>query len=387
MRTNSANMNITIAPDSFKECLSAKDVAANISIGLRKVMPNAIITEIPISDGGEGILDVLLASVGGRSVTVKVSDPMLRKIDAQYGILNDTKTAIVEMAKASGLELLREDERNLMVASTYGTGQLIKDALDKGCNKIIIGIGGSATNDGGMGMARALGAKFLDGDGRNIPEGGGGLNQLNHIDLSGFDNRIKAVEVVVACDVSNPLTGPNGASFVYGAQKGGKEGDLELLDKNLAHYAAIIKTDLKIDIANVPGAGAAGGSGAALMGLMGGKLMNGIDLILDTLDIEESVKGADLVITGEGRIDSQTLHGKTISGIARLAKKHGVPVIAICGKLGGGIDGLYDLGVTSVHSITNRPMDLREAIDNAPFLIQQCVGNVMRITKQFKINQ
>jgi glycerate kinase len=311
----------------------------------------------------------------------------LRKIDAQYGILNDNKTAIIEMAKASGLELLREEERNLMLASTYGTGQLIKDALDEGCNKIIIGIGGSATNDGGTGMVRALGAKFLDRDGRDIPEGGGGLNQLNTIDLSGFDKRLKAVEVVVACDVSNPLTGPNGASFVYGSQKGGKEGDLEPLDKNLARYAAIIKSDLNIDITNVPGAGAAGGTGAALMAFMDGKLMNGIDLILETLEIEESVKGADLVITGEGKIDSQTLHGKTISGVARLAKKHGVPVIAICGKLGEDIEGLYDLGVTSIHSVTNRPMDLKEAIDNAPFLIQQCVGNVMRITKQFNRDQ
>lgn len=379
-------MNIIIAPDSFKECLSAKEVATNISKGIRAVMPNATIREIPISDGGEGILDVLLDGVGGKRIAMEVRDPLSRNINSHYGILSDNKTAIIEMAKASGLELLKEEEKNPLTTSTYGTGQLIKDALDKGCKKIIVGIGGSATNDGGAGMVRALGAKFLDKNGKDIPEGGGALNKLDHIDLSGFDQRIKEVEVVVACDVSNPLIGPKGASMVYGAQKGGSREDLKVLDKNLAHYSAIIKNGLKIDIANMPGAGAAGGTGAALMAFMNGKLENGINLILETLGMEQFMKKADLVFTGEGKIDGQTLHGKTISGIAKMAKEHGVPVIVITGKVDGNIDGLYALGVTSIYSIVNGPMDLTAAVKNAPFLIRQSIENIMRTIDRFRTN-
>lgn len=379
-------MNIIIAPDSFKECLSAKEVAINISEGIRNVMPGATLRQMPISDGGEGILDVLLDGVGGKRIAVEVRDPLSRRINSHYGILGDNRTAIIEMAKASGLELLKEEEKNPLTTSTYGTGQLIKDALDKGCKKIIIGIGGSATNDGGAGMIRALGAKFLDKNGKDIPEGGGALNELDHIDLSGFDQRIENIEVVVACDVSNPLTGPKGASMVYGSQKGGSMEELQVLDKNLEYYASVIKKELKIDIANMPGAGAAGGTGAALMAFMDGKLENGINLILKTLGMEQFMKKADLVITGEGKIDEQTLHGKTISGIAKMAREHNVPVIVITGKVEGNIDGLYDLGVTSIYSIANRPMELKEAVRDAPFLIRQGVGNIMRTIDRFRTN-
>tara|TARA_R110002049_G_scaffold9962_2_gene49672 strand:- start:46821 stop:47960 length:1140 start_codon:yes stop_codon:yes gene_type:complete len=378
-------MNIIIAPDSFKECLSAKDVAANISIGIRQVMPKAMVNKIPISDGGEGILEVLVEGVGGRFVAVTVFDPLMREIEGQYGILKDDKTAIIEMAKASGLELLKEEEKNPLITSTFGTGQLIKHALDKGCEKIIIGIGGSATNDGGAGMLRALGAKFLGNNGEDVSEGGGSLNDLVRIDISNFDQRIKDCEIVVACDVSNPLIGTNGASFVYGAQKGGSPEHLKMLDKNLAHFADVIKSDLNIDIANVPGAGAAGGTGAALMAFMNGKLEQGIGLILDTLEMESFIKKADLVFTGEGKIDKQTLYGKTISGIAKMAKKHDVPVIVITGKMGENITGIYDLGVSAIYSIVNQPMALKNAIEEAPFLIQQCVNNIMRTIKQYNV--
>lgn len=378
-------MNIIVAPDSFKECLSAKNVAANISKGIFQVMPKAMVHEIPISDGGEGLLEVLVEGVGGKFINVKVFDPLWREIQSQYGILKDGKTAIIEMAKASGLELLKEEEKKPLVTSTYGTGQLIKDALDKGCTKIIIGIGGSATNDAGVGMLKALGAQFFDKYGKPIAEGGGSLNNLEKIDVSNFDQRIKNCEVVVACDVSNPLIGKNGASFVYGAQKGGNAEDLKVLDENLTHYANVIKFDLNIDIANVPGAGAAGGTGAALMAFMNGKLEHGISLILDTLGMEAFIRKADLVFTGEGKIDEQTLYGKTISGIAKMAKKHDVPVIVITGKMGENIGGIYDLGVHAIYSIVNQPMALKKAIDDAPLLIQQCVNNIMRTIKQFNV--
>ncbi|MCK0188983.1 glycerate kinase [Arenibacter sp. F20364] len=376
-------MNIVIAPDSFKECLSAREVAANIAIGVRKVLPAATIHEIPISDGGEGVLETLLNGVGGHRLSVTVMDPLMRPITAEYGILDDNKTAVIEMAKASGLELLMEQEKNPLLSTTFGTGQLIQDALNQGCTKIIIGIGGSATNDGGAGMVRALGAKFMNDKGEEIKEGGGSLNELYRIDLTNFDKRIQNCEVIVACDVSNPLTGVHGASMVYGGQKGGSRKDLEFLDSNLAHYAKTIKSTLDIDISSIPGAGAAGGTGAGLMAFLNGELVNGIELILQTLRIEEIIKQADLVFTGEGKIDEQTLHGKTISGIASMAKKYEVPVIVVTGKIGEGIEDIYSIGVSAVYSIVNKPMELKEAIDQAPLLLQDCSKNIMLTIKCF----
>ncbi|MDL5513266.1 glycerate kinase [Arenibacter sp. M-2] len=376
-------MNIVVAPDSFKECLSAKEVASNIALGIKKVLPGSLIHEIPISDGGEGVLETLLNGVGGRRLSVAVFDPLMRQIIAEYGILNDNKTAVIEMAMASGLELLKEEEKNPLRTTTFGMGQLIKDALDQGCKKIIIGIGGSATNDGGAGMGRALGAKFVNDKGEEIKEGGGNLNELHTIDLSEFDKRIENCEVIVACDVSNPLTGVNGASFVYGSQKGGSQQGLEFLDRNLSHYANVLKSAVGIDVSNIPGAGAAGGTGAGLMAFLNGELVNGIELILQTIKIEEIIKQADLVFTGEGKIDEQTLHGKTISGVASMAKKHGVPVIVLTGKIGEGIEGIYSVGVSAVYSIVNKPMELKEAIDHAPLLIQDCAKNIMLTIKCF----
>ena len=377
-------MNIVIAPDSFKECLSASEVAKHISKGILKILPDATLTAIPISDGGEGLLESLVVPLQGTFHSVIVSDPLQRPINANYGILSDGTTAVIEMAKASGLELLQENEKNPLITSTYGTGELIKDALDKGCSKFIIGIGGSATNDAGTGMLQALGAKFLNLKGQQLTQGGGSLNQLSTIDLSEFDKRLESCEVIVACDVSNFLTGPNGASHVYGAQKGGSLEDLEFLDNNLKKLSTVISTMLHKDIDTIPGAGAAGGMGAGLLAFLNAKLVNGIALILETLQIEQYIKEADLVITGEGKIDKQTLHGKTIIGVAQLSKKHNVPVIVLTGKIGKGIEPIYKQGVTAIHSILNEPMDLPAALKNAAVLIESCTENVMRTMLSFR---
>ena len=377
-------MKILVAPDSFKESLSAIQVAEAISKGVLKIIPNAEIIKIPISDGGEGLLDALVNDKNGKIITVKVYDPLYRSIAAEYGILNEGTTAVIEMAKASGLELLKEQEKNPYNTSSYGTGQLILDALDRGCQKIIIGIGGSATNDGGMGMVKALGGKFINKEGVELTEGGGALGELSSIDLTNFDKRISNCKIVVACDVTNKLTGENGASFVYGAQKGGSKEQLEFLDKNLEHYAAIIRNHLGIEIENINGAGAGGGMGAGLMAFLNAELKSGIDLILETLEIKKHIKNIDLIITGEGKIDKQTLQGKTILGIAALAKEYHVPVIAITGKIGDNIDEIYKLGITSIFSIVNKPMKLEEAINDVEYLIQSCIETIIRTIKLYQ---
>ena len=374
-------MNIVIAPDSFKESLSAKDVAKNIAIAIARIIPNANIVQIPISDGGEGLLEALVIPSGGKLLSVEVKDPLLRNIKADYGILGDGITAVIEMATASGLELLKESEKNPLITSTFGTGQLIKEALNKGCTKIIIGLGGTATNDGGMGMIKALGGKFLNKKKESIGEGGGALNTLNQVDLTEFDQRLLDCEIIGACDVSNPLTGKEGASLIFGRQKGGSEMDLNKLDENLLHYASIIKSNLGFEINKIKGAGAAGGTGGALHAFFNAKLVSGIDLVIEELHLEEHIKKADLVITGEGKIDRQTLNGKTITGVANIAKKHGVSVIAITGKIGDNIDEIYRLGISSIFSIVNQPMSLKESIEQTDSLIQSCVENIFRIIK------
>lgn len=376
-------MNIIVAPDSFKDCLSAKEVASCISKGIRRVCPDALIYEIPLSDGGEGLIDVLLESAEGKLISVPVRDPLGRPINAEFGLWKDGTTAIIELARASGLELLRENERNPLLTSTYGTGQLIKAALDQGCKKIIVGLGGSATNDGGSGMLRALGARFLNKKGAEIGEGGGGLADLDQIDLAHFDSRLADCEVVVASDVSNPLTGPNGASFVYGAQKGGDRKILQQLDDNLRHYGEIIREQYLTDVMDRPGSGAAGGTGAALLAFMDGKMVNGIELVLRMVEMERYLSSADLVITGEGKIDNQTLNGKTIAGISWMAKEQEVPVIVLTGKVGEHIEAIYDRGVAAVFSIVDRPMELEEALNQAPRLLELSAMNIMRTIKTF----
>ena len=372
-------MNILLAPDSFKDSLPAKAVADHMAKGIRKVMPSAQITKVPLSDGGEGLLEAVVTPLEGRLITVQVKDPLMRDIKANYGLIDKGKTAVIEMAAASGLELLKDNERNPMITSTYGTGQLIKDALDQGCDKLIIGLGGSATNDGGTGMVKALGVKFLNPKSETIGAGGGALKDLSHIDMTELDHRLSNCEIIVACDVNNPLTGKNGSSLVFGAQKGGDIETLKQLDKNLLNYVEVIHKDLGKDLKARGGTGAAGGTAMGLLAFLDAELKPGIELIMDELQLEKQIMQANVIFTGEGQIDKQTLNGKTIAGLAKLAKKQNVPVIAIAGKVDNNIDQLYHRGITAAFSIVNQPMELKEAIQNTGELIEACVENVCRL--------
>ena len=369
-------MNILVAPDSFKDSLSASEASRIISEAISAVIPSASIHQIPISDGGEGLLEALLTPLQGTLVSVSVKDPLHRTIEASYGLVDQGKTAIIEMATASGLELLSIEERNPLITSTYGTGELIKNALDKGCTKIIIGLGGSATNDGGIGMIKALGGLFLDQYNQEIPDGGAALSTLHSIDLSGLDKRLQQVAIVCACDVDNPLTGPSGASYVYAKQKGASDNMLAVLDSNLSNYATVIKATLNKDLEHISGTGAAGGTAMGLLAFLDATLTPGIALITELLHLEKHIKEAQLVVTGEGKIDIQTLHGKTIMGIASLAKKHSIPVLVFTGSIGHGISEIYDQGVTAIFSIVSQPMSLETAIKNASELLKTSVTNV-----------
>jgi len=372
-------MKIIIAPDSFKGSLTSYQVCAAIKRGIEKVDENIEIISIPMADGGEGTVDALMNSLGGSKIQVWVKDPLFRKIKVQYGILEDGKTAVIEMASASGLALLSMEERNPMNTTTYGTGELIKDALDRGCRKFIIGIGGSATNDGGIGMAAALGARFYDSEGNEIELTGSGLTKLDSIDLRELDPRVKESSFRVFCDVENPLYGPSGAAYVYGRQKGADDDMIEKLDNGLRRLSEIIEKDLGKSVASIPGAGAAGGLGAGLMAFLDAKLEKGIDLLMQTIGFEDRIKGADLIITGEGRMDEQTKYGKTVFGIIKAAKKQGIPVVGICGSIGDGVEELYAEGLNSVFSIVNRPMSLSESIEQAYELLTSTAENVIRL--------
>ena len=371
-------MKIVIAPDSFKGSLTAKQVAESIERGIRKVEKNIHIEKVPMADGGEGTVQSLVDATNGRMIYTKVFDPLMREIEAFYGILGDGSTAIIEMSAASGLPLISKEEKNPLVTTTYGTGQLFMHALNQGCRSFIIGIGGSATNDGGAGMMKALGIRFIDSKGQDIGFGGGELDKIHTIDISGLDNRILDCNITVACDVDNPLCGLRGASRVFGPQKGATEEMVEVLDSNLAHYAKVIKNQLGISIIDVPGAGAAGGLGGGLMAFLKAKLRRGIDIVIDATGLEESVKGAALVITGEGSIDYQTQFGKTPYGVAMVAKKYDIPVIAIAGSIGKDAYALYKKGFNSIFSIVDKPMTLEEAIENGEVLLENTAERIMR---------
>lgn len=371
-------LKIVIAPDSFKGSLSAKEVADCIGNGIRKVVKDAEFVKVPMADGGEGTVQSLVDATGGRIINVKVKGPLLKKVDAFYGILGNGDTAVIEMAAASGLPLISVEERNPMVTTTYGTGELIKHALDMGCRRIIIGIGGSATNDGGAGMAKALGVNFFDSEGNSIGYGGGALGNLAGIDVSGLDERIKECEIITACDVNNPLCGPMGASYVYGPQKGADEEMVKVLDKNLEHYGHVIEEQLGVSIIDYPGAGAAGGLGGGLLAFLNAKLKRGIDIVIDITRLEDKIRDADLVITAEGKIDYQTAFGKTPFGVAQLAKKYGIPVIAFAGSLGSGTDILYENGFNSIFSIIDKPMALEESIRDCDMLLENISERAMR---------
>ncbi|NLK35495.1 MAG: glycerate kinase [Gracilibacteraceae bacterium] len=371
-------MKILIAVDSYKGSCSTFEVANSIERGIRKVCKDSEIIKIPIADGGEGTVDSLVKGAGGRYETVHVKDPLGREIECRYGILKDN-AAIIEMAASSGLTLLRKEERNPMVTTTYGTGQMIKAALDKGCRKIFIGIGGSATNDGGAGMAQALGVSFKDSEGKEIGNGGGELARIRDIDISGIDPRLKDTEIIVLSDVTNPLCGPNGASSIYGSQKGATPEMIRLLDNNLKNYALLIKEKLGLDIMDVPGAGAAGGLGTGLIAFCNATVMPGIDVALDINGIDRHLADTDLVLTGEGRIDSQTACGKVPVGVARRVLKYGVPVIAIVGSVGDGASIVYEHGIDAIIDIVSKPMSLEDSMKNVKILLEQAAENAMRM--------
>jgi glycerate kinase len=369
-------MKIVIAPDSYKESLPACEVALAIESGFREIFPDAQYVKVPVADGGEGTVEAMIAATHGTVKTSRVTGPLGEPVDAMWGISGDGLTAFIEMAAASGLALVPAAQRNPLLTTSRGTGELILHALEQGAKSIIIGIGGSATNDGGAGMVQALGARLSDANGKEITAGGGGLISLNRIDISGLDPRLAACSLRVACDVTNPLTGELGASRVFGPQKGATEAMIEELDASLAHYAEVIKKSLHIDVLNVPGSGAAGGMGAALMAFLGAELGRGIEIVTQALNLEEHIHDCSLVLTGEGRIDSQSIHGKVPVGVASVAKKYHKPVIGIAGCLTTDVGVVHQHGIDAVFSVLTQIGTLDEAFRGAFDNIQRTSRNV-----------
>lgn len=375
-------MNIVVAPDSFKGSLSAREVGNAIERGIKRAIPDSVVTIIPMADGGEGTMDCLIDATQGRFVNVSVQDPLGRTIDSGFGILGDGTTCVIEMAMCSGLYLIEAHERNPMRTTTYGVGQLIIAALELGCRRFIMAVGGSATNDGGAGMLQALGAELLDEGGRQIGHGGGSLNKLVEIRTEGLDSRIAESQFIVACDVDNPFIGPKGASAVFGPQKGASPVMVEQLDRNLKQFADVIESVRGVAIHNLPGTGAAGGLSGSILAFLNGELESGVSIVTRAAKLEDAVRNADLVITGEGQVDFQTVHGKTPYGVARVALAHSVPVIVLAGSVGNGVDNLYEHGVTAVVSIVNRPMALEEAMEQTAPLLEEAAEQIMRIVTQ-----
>ncbi|WP_130831432.1 glycerate kinase [[Erwinia] mediterraneensis] len=369
-------MKIVIAPDSYKESLSALEVASAIEAGFRDIFPHAHYVKLPVADGGEGTVEAMVAATGGKIVRLAVTGPLGEEVEAFYGLSGDERTAFIEMAAASGLELVPAARRDPRVTTSYGTGELIKNALDRGVSHFIIGIGGSATNDGGAGMMQALGAQLLDEQGQQIGFGGGALATLARIDIARLDARISRCRFEVACDVTNPLTGDEGASAIFGPQKGATPQLVQQLDAALAHYAAIIQRDLDIDVLNIPGGGAAGGMGAALHAFCQAELRRGVEIVTAALGLAEQVKDATLVITGEGRIDSQTVHGKVPIGVAKVAKSFNKPVIAIAGSLSADVGVVHQHGLDAVFSVLYSICTLEEALGNAAGNVRMAARNI-----------
>jgi len=373
-------MQILIASDSFKGSCSSLETGKNIEKGFKKVFSDAVFRVLPIADGGEGTVEALLAGIGGEERREMVTGPLGERREAAYGMLKNG-TAVIEMATASGLPLVPPEKRDPRVTTTYGTGELIRKALDAGAKKIFIGIGGSATNDGGAGMAQALGARFLDADGRELGFGGLELARLAAIDVAGLDPRLKTVEVIVACDVTNPLCGELGASYVYGPQKGASPEAVRALDAALRVYGEKLNALCGRDIAAMAGAGAAGGLGAGLVAFCGGVLKPGIEEVMAIMDIENAVREADLVITGEGRVDRTSAFGKVFSGLGKTAARYGKPVIGFCGGIGNGYEAVYDIGVCAVMATPSGPMTLAEAMADAPSLITDAAERAARLIR------
>ncbi len=372
---------IVLAPDSFKGNLTSLEVASCLEKGIRRVLPKVKCIKVPMADGGEGTVQSMVDAAKGTFIKKRVKGPAGKLVTARYGWLAKQKTAVIEMAEASGLPLVQGKDKNPLKTTTYGTGQLIADAMGRGAKKIIIGIGGSATNDGGVGMAQALGVKFYASNNREIKElgAGGMLAKIARIDIEHVNPKLAKTKIVVACDVENPLCGKKGASHVFGPQKGATAKMVETLDSNLKNLSKIIKRDLKKDIARMPGAGAAGGLGAGLVAFAGAKLESGIEIVLQATQLSKYVKGADLVITGEGRVDFQTAFGKTPSGVAKAANKQGVPVVAIGGALSDDARNVFQHGIDAIESAAAKDMTLQQAIAQSKADLANAAERVIRL--------
>ena len=374
-------MKIVIAPDSYKESLSALEVATAIELGFREIWPEADYVKIPVADGGEGTVEAMVAATQGHLVHVDVTGPLGNTIQAFYGLSGDERTAFIEMAAASGLEQVPANLRDPLKTTSWGTGELIRHALDAGVEHIIIGIGGSATNDGGAGMGQGLGARVLDAQDEDIAHGAMGLESLTRIDISQLDPRLAGCRIEVACDVTNPLTGKEGASVVFGPQKGATAEMIPRLDRALTHYAQLIARDLDVNVLELAGGGAAGGMGAALYAFCGAQLRRGIEIVTDALRLDACVADADLVVTGEGRIDSQTIHGKVPVGVAKIAKRYNKPVIGIAGSLTADVGVVHQHGLDAVFSVIYTICSLDEALKNANENVRMTARNVAATLK------
>ena len=374
-------MKVVIAPQTFKGSISALDVAEAMRDGIRRILPDARTVLVPVADGGDGTLETLVEGSGGEIRTCEITGPLGENRSAQWGAMGDGLTAVIEMARTSGLTLVPVDRRNPLLTTTFGLGEAIAHALDAGFRRFIIGIGGSATNDAGAGMAQALGVRLLDKDGGDLPFGGAALSKLDRIDLSGLDPRARESRFMVACDVNNPLTGPEGASAIYGPQKGANPDMVAQLDASLAHFAEVVKRDTGADINEVRGSGAAGGLGGGLIAFLGGELRAGVDIVLDTVDLDRQLQGADLVITGEGCLDHQTLYSKAPIGVADRARARNIPVVAISGSLGERYSEVHHHGIEAAVAITCAPMTLDEASDRAAALIADATEEAMRFMR------
>ena len=374
-------LRIIVAPDSYKGSVSALGVANAIEKGILSVFPEAEVCKIPMADGGEGTVEAMVSATGGRIIAEHVMGPLGDTVEAFWGIMGDGETAVIEMAAASGLTLVPPQSRDPRITTTFGTGQLIKAALDAGMRSIIIGIGGSATNDGGVGMCKALGIKFLDRKGQELPNGGSSLDNLQNIDITGIDSRLSTTKIMVACDVDNPLCGPRGASAVYGPQKGATVEMVSQLDTALEKYACIAQQVTGKKVMDYPGAGAAGGLGAGLLLFTNAELRPGVDIVLEIMNFSELAANAQLVITGEGRTDFQTAYGKAPVGVAKLAKQYNVPVVCLSGGLGTGADDVLNHGIDGLMSVTPHPMTLEECMNMGPTLIEAATERMCRLLK------
>jgi len=380
-------MKIAIVPNAFKGSLTAAQAAGCMERGFRKALPEICTVKIPMADGGDGTVLAIVAATGGRQVKCLVCDPLGRKIRSSFGVSGDSQTAVIEMASASGLALLKPGERNPLLTSSRGTGELIRAALDLKVKEILVGIGGSATNDGGMGLARALGARFLDEKKRELADNGGALIKLASIDLSGLDKRLKNTKILVACDVDNPLCGPRGAARVYGPQKGATPAMVNQLDAGLKRLAAVIQKDLGIKVAKLPGAGAAGGLGAGLVAFLNARMRPGVEIVSDAIGLENKLAGCDLVVTGEGRLDGQTAFGKAPAGVAKVARKLGIPVIAICGSLSPDAGKVRAIGIAAFFSALEESVAEAELPKRGPGMLERCaeqIGHLIAMNWKFK---